>query len=329
MIITVLGCGAWGSTIGKVLAENSHDVTLWCHNQTSYQHLNDKRTHPLYPQMTLPDSLTPSYVLRDALAGADAIVIGVASPFIDIVRQLVDDFSITQPVLSLTKGVLKQDGRFLISDYYADILGSDYPVTYLSGPNLADEIFNQYPAATVVASSEIENAEFWQECLSNHYFRVYTNDDVKGTELGGVLKNIMAIAAGIIHGLNLGTNAAAAMMTRALNEMVRFGRLYGAKESTFLGLSGMGDLITTCCSPLSRNFRVGKAIATASSLDDALAPLNGRIAEGVATCKEVHRLARENNIDMPITAAVFSILYEEADPTQCIHHLMSRSLKAE
>jgi glycerol-3-phosphate dehydrogenase (NAD(P)+) len=326
--IAVIGCGAWGTTIAKVLADNGHEVRLWCHNQQVAAHINETHLLGLLPGIVLPDSISAVSNLEEAVLGSDCVVLGVASPYIDVLVTI-KPLLTGQPLLSIGKGMLENRGYHFISEYCLSILGDDYPYALISGPNLALEIASGLPAASVVASRDEEVAVFFQKCLSNDYFRIYTSTDVVGVETGGVFKNVIAIAAGCIEGLHLGHNALSFLISRALLEMMQLGEFFGARKETFMGLSGLGDLITTCTSPKSRNWKVGFALASHADLSKALESVPGVVAEGVKTSKLVYELAQKNGLTLPIFTEIYLMLYCQKSAKDVMRDLMRRPLREE
>ncbi len=302
-IVTVLGGGAWGSALASVAARSQpQEVRLW--------------------------SRRSSQSLESAVAGADLLVSAVSvlgvSPTIEKLLKIgIDD----PPILvTATKGLDPLTTR-TPSQIWQQAF-PHYPVAVLSGPNLSQEIDKGLPAATVVASSDLGAAETVQACFSSNSFRVYVNNDPLGTELGGTLKNVMAIAAGVCDGLQLGTNAKASLLTRALPEMIRVGTYLGAKSSTFFGLSGLGDLLATCNSSLSRNYQVGYRLAGGQSLEEVLAEIKST-AEGVNTTKVLIQIADGQGLSVPIAREVYGLLQGETTPEEAVKALMKRNPKPE
>lgn len=325
--IGVIGCGAWGTTLAKVLAENNHEVMIWCHRQALADSINTFNKQPkALPTITLPTSIKASTNINQVAHFGDAFVNGLASSFL-FHYETFSTVLAGKPVLSLTKGLMKEGESLFVSDYLNRILPNS-ELALLSGPNLALEIANKKPAAAVISSKNEEVATYYQALISNQYFRAYTLTDLTGVEIGGVLKNIMAIGAGCVDGLELGENAKAALITRGLQEMIRFGQSYGASKETFYGLSGIGDLIATCHSSQSRNWRVGQALAKNESLENILKELNA-VAEGVNTTRIVAKIAKEKNIEMPITLTLNDVLFNQLDPREGLSLLMNRNLKSE
>ncbi|QHG14735.1 NAD(P)H-dependent glycerol-3-phosphate dehydrogenase [Nostoc sp. ATCC 53789] len=300
--VAILGAGAWGASLANLAAANGHQVRVWSRQ----------------------GSQTLQIVLEDAQIILSAIsMIGVR----DVASQ-VQSFPLSPETIfvTATKGLDPQT-TCTPSQIWQTVF-PNHAVVVLSGPNLSKEIQLELPAATVVASNIPRAAEVVQLVFSSHRFRVYTNPDPLGVELGGTLKNVIAIAAGVCDGLHLGTNAKAALVTRGLTEMVRIGNDWGAKTETFYGLSGLGDLLATCNSPLSRNYQVGYQLAGGKTLKETLANLQGT-AEGVNTCQVLMQRAKQQNIPVPITEQVYRLLQGEITPRQALDELMLRDIKPE
>ncbi|WP_100902825.1 NAD(P)H-dependent glycerol-3-phosphate dehydrogenase [Nostoc flagelliforme] len=299
--VAILGAGAWGASLANLAAANGHQVRVWSRQGSQIQ-----------------------AVLKDVQIVLSAIsMIGVR----DVASQ-VQSFPLSPETIfvTATKGLDPQT-TCTPSQIWQTVF-PNHAVVVLSGPNLSKEIQMELPAATVVASNIPTAAEIVQLVFSSGRFRVYTNPDPLGVELGGTLKNVIAIAAGVCDGLQLGTNAKAALVTRGLTEMVRIGNNWGAKTETFYGLSGLGDLLATCNSPLSRNYQVGYQLAGGKSLTETLANLQGT-AEGVNTCQVLMQRAKQQNIPVPITEQVYRLLQGEVTPRQALDELMLRDIKPE
>lgn len=325
--IGVIGVGAWGTTIAKVLVDNGHSALIWAHNEDSAHQISVCHTLSFLPGVRLPDALSATTNLSEVMNGAQELIFAIASNFVDFVDQLLPLYR-NQPILVLTKGLLENKPTIFLMEYLQSKLGPNAPIAILSGPNLALEIAQEKYCASTIASVKIETANLFQTLISNDYFRTYTSTDVIGVSLGGILKNTLAIAAGISDGLGLGQNAKSALMTRGLQEMIRIGRYYGANPETFFGLSGLGDLITTCCSEKSRNWQTGYAIAKGETAAEVACRINA-VAEGVKTAKLVFQTFKDSELDIPIFREVYAVLYDQKDPQLAIQHLMTRQLKSE
>ena len=300
--ITILGAGAWGTILAKLAAANGHDVILW--------------------------SRSGAMSLEEAIEGAEIVLSAVSMKGVRSVATEIQSLPIYPRAIFVTATKGLEPSTTLTPAQIWRSSFPTHPVVVLCGPNLSKEIEQNLPAATVVASNDIGAAEIVQEAFSSLRFRVYTNFDPLGVELGGILKNVMAIAAGACDGLQLGTNAKAALLTRGLTEIVRIGNSWGAKTETFYGLSGLGDLLATCNSPLSRNYQVGYCLAQGKTMEATLANLEGT-AEGVNTAKVLMQRARQYNISIPITTQVHRLLSGKVTPRQALEELMLRDIKPE
>lgn len=300
--ITIIGSGAWGTTLAYLLDRANHSYTIW--------------------------SRKSSQSLESVIVDTDIIISAVSMkgvrPIIEQLKQIkMKDNAL---IVTATKGL-----DFETTKTPSQILQEafpDHPIIVLCGPNLSKEIKRGLPAATVVSSTSIESAELVQAMFASDIFRVYVNNDPIGTELGGTLKNVMAIASGVCDGLELGTNAKAALLTRALPEMIRVGTHLGASVETFFGLSGLGDLLATCDSPLSRNYQVGAGLAQGKSLEEIIEGLEGT-AEGVNTATVLIKLAHQQKIPVPISYQVYLLLKGKITPQEAVQNLMARELKEE
>ncbi|MBU0581001.1 MAG: NAD(P)-dependent glycerol-3-phosphate dehydrogenase [Candidatus Margulisbacteria bacterium] len=329
--IGIIGSGAWGLTLGKLLFQNNHDVIVWCHNDKVKKEISEKHTlKSFFSSMTLPGEIKATTNLAEAVEQAGFIVLVVASHFYrKMAKELKPLLKAEQIIVSATKG-LEEDNLKRMSEVAVEELGGEILERFvvLSGPNLSKEIINNHPAAAVVAGKNIKQAEKVQNIFSSKIFRVYTSTDIVGVELGGTLKNVIAIAAGIADGLKFGNNSKAALMVRGAAEIVRLSIALGSQPITLMGLSGMGDLIATCTSNYSRNHQVGEKLAKGKSLKQILKSMKA-VAEGIKTSKAVYKLAQQKNIEMPIVEQVYKVLYEEKSPQQAINDLMTRDPKAE
>ena len=325
MNVTVLGAGSWGTALALLLGQNQHRVVLWGHDPGRLAEVGRLRENRRYlPGIPLPESLRLESDLDRAMEGADVIVVSVPSKaFRDITGEM-SQFEGT--VVSTTKGIEHSTGKTM-----CEILTEIAPraqVAALSGPTLAAEVARGVPTAVVAASARNEVAEQVQELFHRPTFRVYTSTDVRGVELGGALKNVVAIAAGICDGLGLGDNAKAALITRGLAEMSRMGVACGAKAETFSGLSGLGDLTVTCTSRLSRNRGFGERIGRGERVAD-LVNASPTVIEGFPTSRSAHELALRLGVSAPITAEVHATLHEGKSPRQAVVDVLNRETRAE
>ncbi|MBI4180503.1 MAG: NAD(P)-dependent glycerol-3-phosphate dehydrogenase [Chloroflexi bacterium] len=323
--IAIIGTTSWGITLGVVLARNGTQVKLWARTEQEATKLRKaKRTPAPLNEVKFPPKLSVTSSLSEALEEAQAVILGVPSQSIrQNTKLLVEHLNKSMLVVSAAKG-LEVGSNKRMSQVIADEISPDFRanICVLSGPNLSEEILNELPAATVVAATDEAIAKKAQKLLTTPKFCVFTNTDVVGIELGGALKNIIALGAGIADGLNYGDNAKAALITRGLTEMTALGVALGANPLTFSGLAGLGDLIATCASPLSRNHYVGVELAKGRSLKEIIDSMTS-VAEGVSTTLVVWNLARKMGLEMPITETIYRVLYEDADLHQAASELMS------
>jgi glycerol-3-phosphate dehydrogenase (NAD(P)+) len=331
MRVTILGAGSWGTTLALLLHSNRHQVVLWAHRQEHARALLESHENVrLLPGIKIPPALTVTSDLASAVHGCEMVVTAVPTQFLrSVTSQLrsVDFSDVT--VVNVAKGI-ENDSLMLISDILLDVLPTikGKKIVALSGPSFADEVSRKIPTAVVAASSNLEAARLAQSVFMTPYFRVYSSEDIRGVELAGAVKNVIAIGAGIADGAGFGDNTKAAVMTRATAEISRLGHVFGAKPQTFAGLSGIGDLIATCVSRHSRNRHVGEEIGKGRKLNDVLRGMV-MVAEGVATTKSVHDLSEKHNIDLPISNAVYEILFDDKDPVLATSDLMTREPKGE
>ncbi|MHB1422196.1 MAG: NAD(P)H-dependent glycerol-3-phosphate dehydrogenase [Gemmataceae bacterium] len=327
--ITILGDGSWGTAVALLLARNAeHRVTLWSARADNGRLLQERRENVrLLPGVPIPSAVHLTTDIGQAVAEADLWVTAIPTVYSRAtLTAIAAAVPARPPVLSLAKGL--ENGTFLRpTEILTQVLGVE-KTAVLSGPSHAEETSRGLPASVVVASRDDELARWLQQRFSTENFRVYTNSDLIGVELAGALKNIIGIAAGINDGLGLGDNAKAALMTRGLVEMTRFGVALGSQPRTFTGLAGLGDLITTCISPHGRNHRVGQRLARGEGWADIQTSMN-MVAEGAFTARSVHERAGQLGIDMPITAEVYRVLYENKDPRLAVSELMLREPKGE
>lgn len=330
--IAVIGAGSWGTALAHLLGGNGHFVRLWDRDPELIEAISRAGANPRYlPEAALPTAVTATSSLSQALAGAAWAVIAVPSGAIrDVVAEAGAQMCADCAVLSAAKGLEAETG-FTMSEVIALLL-QDTPhagVVALSGPNLAQEVVRRIPSASVCASTDISLARRAQEMLMTpRVFRVYTHADVRGVEIAGALKNVLAIGAGISDGLGFGDNTKAALMTRGLMEMTQMGIAAGAKPLTFLGLAGVGDLMATAASRLSRNYRVGLGLADHRPLSEVLHEL-GQVAEGVATSRAAKLLSHRYDIATPLFDAIHDVLFEGKAPQATVEELMSRPARDE
>lgn len=328
MRCAVVGAGAWGTALADLLARNGHEVRLWAYEQDVAESVNSRHENSRFlAGQKLASSLVADNDLPRMLSGAELVAIATPSQVTrTILRSARTELNGPAPVVVASKGI--ERGTLALMTEVADEELPDATVVALSGPSFAAEVASCQPTAVVAASTSRLAAELTQRALSSAYFRVYTHTDVIGVELGGALKNVMAVATGIAEGLGLGFNARAALITRGLAEMTRLGVALGAEQTTFAGLAGLGDLVLTCTGSLSRNRAVGVELGKGKSLDDVLA---GRqtVAEGVATAQSARELAAREGVDMPIVDTVNRVLFEGQPARSAIAALMTRELRAE
>jgi glycerol-3-phosphate dehydrogenase (NAD(P)+) len=320
----ILGDGAWGTSIALLLAQNpAHRVTLWSAREENGRLLRERRENVrLLPGVPIPDSIHLTTDVREAVdRGRDLWIAAIPTVYLRATLQSFAQVRPGAPVLSLAKGLERESFR-RPSQIIAEVLGAER-VAVLSGPSHAEEVSRGLPTTLVVASADLELAQWVQQRFATERFRVYTNLDPVGVELAGALKNVIGIAAGISDGLGLGDNAKSALLTRGLVEMTRFGVAQGGEPETFHGLAGMGDLITTCISPHGRNREVGLRLGRGERPEQILASMT-KVAEGVWTTHSVHERAGHMGIEMPITEQVFQVLYRNKDPRTAVSELMLR-----
>jgi glycerol-3-phosphate dehydrogenase (NAD(P)+) len=325
--LAVMGGGSWGTTLSVLLAGKGQGVSLWVREEDLAEEIRRTRVNGIFlPGLEIPESVLVSSKTEEVLAGARYIVSAVPTQFVrPVIRGALPHIPKEAVFLSVSKGIEK--GTYLTaSSIIKELTGCT--VAVLSGPSFAKEVAMKLPTAVTLASEDYGVCLILQEIFTTGYFRVYTHQDVLGVELGGALKNIMAVASGISDGLGLGNNARAALITRGLAEMTRLGVALGAQENTFSGLSGLGDLVLTCSSNLSRNYTVGYRLGQGERLPGIISSTRS-VAEGVETAKAVNELAKTKDVDMPIVEQVHMVLYDGKAPEKAVHDLMNRTLKAE
>ena len=331
MKVSVLGSGSFGTALASVLADKGEDVLLWARNPEIVESVNQAQENVRYlPGMKLPEKLKATSDIQESLSGAELIVVAIPSQAPGgVLRDIASDLPAGVPLVSAAKGIEKGTLR-LVSEIFEEELPGKFhkQLTYLSGPSFAKEIVRKIPTVVSIAAKDDEVGHHVQHCFFHKYFRTYRTQDVIGVEVGGALKNVIAIAAGVSDGLELGHNTRAAIITRGLAEISRLGVAKGADPMTFLGLAGMGDLVLTCTGDLSRNRTVGKKLGEGMKLKDIIAEMN-QVAEGIDTTASAHDLAKKLGLELAITDAVFAMLYKDMEPAGVARELMSRGLKKE
>ncbi|MCX7522090.1 NAD(P)-dependent glycerol-3-phosphate dehydrogenase [Microbacterium sp. STN6] len=324
--VTVLGAGSWGTTFAKVLADSGADVTVWARRPELAREITEARRNSDYlPGVNLPRGIRATARLGEALDGAEQVYVSIPSQSLrENLSQLVPHLNSSSIVVSLMKGVEKSSGQRM-----SEVIASELPIdpariAVASGPNLALEIAREQPTAAVVASSSLETAQLVAVTASNSYFKCFVNTDVIGTEFGGVLKNLIAVAIGIVDGVGYGENTKASIITRGLVEMTDFAVAYGAQPETLSGLAGLGDLIATCESSLSRNNTAGRLLGQGYSFADVVKQMN-QTAEGLASVRPVLTLAAARGVDMPIVKQVGQVLAGTLKPRDIAPHLTTDS----
>jgi len=327
--VAVIGAGSWGTALARLAAAGA-EVRLWAREPEVVAAVQATGENSLFlPGHPLPAGVLCTSDLAQALSGADLVLMAVPSHgFRAVLRSAAPHLAPAATVVSVTKGIEQGTLRRMTEIVFEEAGGDSGRVGVLTGPNLAREIADGQPAATVVAMADEARARAVQALLMGPTLRVYTSPDVVGCESAGALKNVMAIAAGMAHGLGYGDNSTAALMTRGLAELTRLGVALGGRPLTFAGLAGMGDLVATCISPHSRNRRVGVALARGQRLEEIVADMK-MVAEGVKTTEAVLELAERHSIEMPIAAMVGAVLYERRSPADMVAGLMGRPAKAE
>lgn len=326
--ICVLGAGSWGNTLAVMLT-NKYDVTMWEFDPEACKKIKSSRTNEKFlPGITFPDNLSVTNDLKQAISDAFLIVFAVPS---FAMRSLCENsksfFANEQLIVTVTKGI--EDNTFMrMSEIIDSVIPNKKGVVALSGPTHAEEVSRGIPTTIVAASKTLKDAEEVQKVFMTDFFRVYTNDDITGVEIGGAVKNVIAIVAGISDGIGFGDNTKAALITRGMAEIIRLGKKAGAQEQTFSGLAGMGDLIVTCGSKHSRNRHVGEMLGKGKTIDEIIQSMS-MVAEGVKNCKSISHFAKSLGVEMPLTEELYRILYEKSDIKDSIKRLLGRKEKYE
>jgi len=330
--ISIIGAGSWGTALAHMLAIKGYRIKLWVYEPELWEILKERQENTYYlPGILLNGRVEPYLNLEEVMEGGEVIVLAVPVQVLrSVIQRLIPHIPHPNPLMVTASKGIEKDSLMTCSQIIRDAMPSriEARIVALSGPSFALEVARRKPTAVVAASPDIEAATLVQRIFSTPYFRVYTNPDIIGVELGGAVKNVIAIAAGISDGLRLGDNARAALITRGLAEITRLGVAMGATPLTFLGLAGLGDLVLTCAGGLSRNRTVGLKLSQGQKLSEILAEMK-MVAEGVETVKAVVALGRRYRLELPICQTVYAVLYEHKDPRQGVIELMSRTLKEE
>jgi glycerol-3-phosphate dehydrogenase (NAD(P)+) len=329
--IVIVGAGSWGTALGIIAGRAGHQVRLWSRNAEVVEAINGRHVNSVYlAQHEIPTGVEATHDLSEALSDAELVLLAAPSHVTrELLVRMLPGLQPWMIFVSATKGIEIETGK-RISEVVRDVVGELFEPRFvcLSGPSFAQEVAAGHPTAVVAASYELVDARLVQEALSFQNLRIYTNTDVVGAEIGGSVKNVMAVAAGMVAGLGLGTNSVAALITRGLAEITRFALAQGSRLETLMGLAGMGDLVLTCTGGLSRNRYVGQELGKGRALEEIVSGMH-EVAEGVKTTLAVHRLARKLNVEMPITSEVHAVLYEGKKVRDAAGELMLRPLRGE
>ncbi len=327
--VAVLGAGSWGTALAALIARHGHRPILWGRDRDVVEAIDARHENPHYlPGIRLPDTLRATTDLATAMHGADLVLVVVPShAFTETLRALAPYRPAHAGVAWATKGFEPGSGRFL-HEVAAEVLGPDVPLAVVTGPSFAKEVAAGLPTALTVHSDDAAFAQAVANVLHGPTFRVYTGSDMRGAELGGAMKNVLAVATGAADGMNLGLNARTGLITRGLNEMLRLNAAIGGRAETLMGLAGLGDLVLTCTGELSRNRRLGLALGRGQSIADAVREI-GQVVESIQTVDEVMRQAARHGIELPISSVVQSVLHGEMTPEQAMQNLLAREQKAE
>ncbi len=327
--IAVLGAGSWGTALALVLARNGHNVHLWGHHSKHVEQMAQQRCNQRYlPGVLFPDTLQLNHSISQILAITSRILIAVPShAFREVVQAIIATGCSISHCVWATKGFESGSGK-LLHTVFLEEMDKPFPYGVISGPTFAAEVAAGLPTAVTIAASDQTTAESFAQLFHNENFRVYTSPDMTGVEVGGALKNVFAIAAGISDGLGFGANARAALVTRGIAEMARFGVILGGARETFMGLSGIGDLLMTCTDDQSRNRRFGLALGRGETIQSAITHID-QVVEGYQAALEAHRCASKYGLDMPIIEQVYQVLYCARKPVDAVSQLLGREQKAE
>lgn len=330
MKVTVLGSGSWGTALACKSVQAGNTTYLYCRQAPiAKEILRNKENTTYLPGVILPEELKITSDLKEALFEAQIILVVTPSIYVrDILEAIEPDLQASSIIVICSKGIERHSGKRL-SEVAQEVVGHKTKhIAILSGPNHAEEIARDLPAATVIAANDIKSAKLVQDAMNSHNFRVYVNEDMTGVELAGTTKNIIALAAGIVDGMGLGDNCKALLLTRGLHEMAKFGLALGARRETYSGLAGMGDLIATCMSKHSRNRSAGQKLADGETMD-YIVNHSKMVVEGFFAVKTVYEIGKEKGLDLPITEALYEVLYFDKKPSNALIELMGRHVKDE
>ena len=324
--VAILGTGGWGTALGMVLCDKGITVKMWSLFEKEVNHLNEIRENPLLKGVKIPNEIIFTNDLDCAVNDADIIVLAVPSHVVKSVCNMLKKYNDLPIIVNVSKG-FDEENCDLLSDVIKNTLSTD-KIVVLSGPTHAEEVAKKIPTTIVAASENTEYAEYIQNVFACEYFRVYTNKDVTGVEICGAVKNVIALCAGISDGCGFGDNTKAALMTRGMKEIQRLGVKLGGLPETFMGLTGVGDLIVTCTSMHSRNRRAGILIGKGKTTEEAIAEVN-MVVEGIKACDCVYKLAEKYDVDMPIVNTAYDVLHNGVKPEDAVKKLMLRDMKSE
>ena len=327
--IGLLGCGSWGTTLAQILAKKGETVNAWHYRRDFVNAISESRINPLLPDINLDENISFHYDINDVLNGSEILILSVPSNAMrETLEKISNNIHHEIKIVNTAKG-FELNTLMSMSEIILETLNiNDDQIITFYGPSHSEEVIKNLPTAMVSACANENNSKIIQNLFSTENLRIYTSKDMRGVEIGGSLKNVIAIASGICNGIGYGDNANAALITRGLHEITKLGIAMGAEEQTFYGLSGIGDLIATCLSTHSRNRYVGDEISKGKSLEEIISSM-GMVAEGVNTTKVVHELSKKHNIEMPISNSVYEVLFMRRDPKTSVKNLMIRKLKME
>ncbi len=329
MKVSVLGCGTWGSAVAQALADNGVEVTAWQRYENKSLEMESTRRHPILKDIEFNSNILFTSDFDNAIVSGNIIILAVPSDAVrEVILQASDKLTENSIIVNLAKGIENNTLMTMSQVIHIESGLKENQIVSLYGPSHAEEVVKKLPTTLVAGCVEKNTSILIQELMSSEFLRIYTNDDILGVEIGGSLKNIMAIAAGVCDGIGYGDNSKAAILTRGMNEMTKLGLIMGANESTFFGLSGIGDLLVTALSKHSRNRFVGEKIGKGESLDSIMGSMK-MVAEGINTCKAIPDLVKKYKIEMPISESIHDILFNKKDPLKVVKELMKRKLGPE